>query len=160
MIKGVKVKNNLIVLSILIVFASLFAWIVMAVAGESVKIQTPASDTNYTSLTAVLFNVSFSNGSDITNPQNATFSINVQTPVWCLKDLNWIPSQAGSCSGEGDQIAATPFSRQATFNLSTVTDPDGATKDIVEVDVSVSWEDSSGSHVVTSATNFADWRQR
>ena len=90
----------------------------------------------------------------------ATFSINVQTPVWCLKDLNWIPSQAGSCSGEGDQIAATPFSRQATFNLSTVTDPDGATKDIVEVDVSVSWEDSSGSHVVTSATNFADWRQR
>lgn len=90
----------------------------------------------------------------------ATFSTNVQTPVWCLKDLNWAPSQAGSCSGEGDQIAATPFSRQATFNLSIVTDPDGATKDIVEVDVSVSWEDSGGSHVVTSATNFADWRQR
>lgn len=89
-----------------------------------------------------------------------TFSTNVQTPVWCLRDLSWTPSQAGSCSGEEDQIGGTPFSRQATFSLSTVIDPDGATKDIVEVDVSVSWEDSSGSHVVTSATNFADWRQR
>lgn len=88
------------------------------------------------------------------------FSINVQTPIWCLIDLSWTPSQVGSCSGEEDQIGGTPFSRQATFSLDTVVDAGGVAKDIVKVDVSVSWEDSSGSHVVTSTTNFADWRQR
>lgn len=93
--------------------------------------------------------------SDIT-----TFSTNVQTPVWCLKDLSWTPSQSGSCDGEADQISGTPFSREVTFNLSTVNDSNGAVKDIIEVDVTVSWTDSGGIHQVTSATNLADWRQR
>ena len=76
-------KSNIVVLSVLIVFASLLAWLVMAVAGESARIVSPASGTNYTSLTAVLFNVSFVNGTDITNPQNATFSLNV-SGAWGL----------------------------------------------------------------------------
>lgn len=71
---------------------------------------------------------------------------------WCMPELNW--NKIGVC-GDGDKISGTPFTRQVTF---TVTIQDG--KVTVEADVSVSWEDSQGSHIVKSVTGFTDWRQR
>jgi hypothetical protein len=53
----------------------------------------------------------------------------------------------------------TPFVRQITFTEDNVT-VNGSTKNIVEADVVVSWTDSKGTHEVTSATDFSDWRQR
>ena len=112
MIREGKMKSNIVVLSVLIVFASLLAWLVMAVAGESARIVSPASGTNYTSLTAVLFNVSFVNGTDITNPQNATFSLNV-SGAWGLV--------AGNSSG--CDVGATTSS--CSMNVTNTTIPDG-----------------------------------
>lgn len=89
-----------------------------------------------------------------------TFSTNVQTPTWCFKDLNWSSAQARKCDGETDQIGGTPFSREATFTLSTAQTSEGAIKDVVEVSVRVFWEDSGGVHEVNSVTNLSDWRQR
>ncbi len=68
----------------------------------------------------------------------------------CLNSLSW----NGPCAA-GAVIPNTPFTRQTTF---TTFNPGGKT--IIEVDVSVSWTDSKGSHETRSATNFSDWRQR
>lgn len=62
------------------IFAILFsiiaiAWLVSAVAGDGVKIISPTSGTNHT--TSALFNVSYTNASDITSPLNATFYTNI-----------------------------------------------------------------------------------
>ncbi|HET7098805.1 MAG TPA: hypothetical protein VFI61_01065 [Patescibacteria group bacterium] len=89
----------------------------------------------------------------------ASFSTNVLIPTWCLTGLSWTPSQAGDCDPDNDKIPNTPFIRQATFNITSVSN-NGVLKDVIQADVVVSWQDSGGSHQVTSATNFADWRQR
>ncbi len=89
----------------------------------------------------------------------ATFTTNVLTPTWCLKDLSWTPSQARSCSAQDDLLPNSPFTRQATFSITAV-DDNGVLKDLVEASVVVSWDDSQGSHQVASVTNFSDWRQR
>ncbi len=81
-----------------------------------------------------------------------TFLANTQTPVWCLPDLNWdIP---GTCISE-NAIPGTPFIRQVSFAVSQA-----GGKTVIEANVTVSWQDSQGSHQVASATNFTDWRQR
>jgi Tfp pilus assembly protein PilV len=76
----------------------------------------------------------------------------VVTPIWCLKDLNW--TLPGACVESN--ITGTPFSRQATFTVTT--DVNG--KNFIEADVTVSWSDAKGIHEVTSATDFSDYRQR
>ena len=85
------------------------------------------------------------------------FIANTIVPNWCLKDANltdtsW--SQSSVC-GANDFIPGTIFKRDATFSVGTVSG-----KTIITADVKVSWTDSSGIHIVSSSTQFSDWRQR
>lgn len=72
--------------------------------------------------------------------------------TWCFKDLSW--SQPNVCS-DTDTILGTPFIRQVTFNIDN-----SSPKTLIAVDIKVSWSDSQGTHNITSATSFTDWRQR
>lgn len=83
-----------------------------------------------------------------------TFLVYAQTPSWCLKSLSW-GLQRGCLEDNNDEIAGTPFRRQVDFNITTV-----SLKTVIEVDVTVSWNDSQGLHEVKNVTNFSDWRQR
>jgi hypothetical protein len=80
------------------------------------------------------------------------FVAHVETNIWCLKDLSW--SKPGSC-GETDHIENTIFTRQVSFSVTTVNG-----KNIIESNVTVSWQDSKGVHDVRGSTNLSDWRQR
>lgn len=81
----------------------------------------------------------------------SAFVTHTESDTWCLKDLSW--NNLGSCKNT-DYIANTKFIRQATFRITTVN-----SKNIIESNVKVSWQDSKGSHDVTSSTNLTDWRQ-
>lgn len=84
--------------------------------------------------------------------------------TWCLPSLSWdSESFHRNCSETdvGDRISGTPFVRSATFTpVSATSSPSGNSVTTIEADVTVSWSDSQGMHEVTSATTFADWRQR
>lgn len=80
------------------------------------------------------------------------FTTNTLSPTWCFPSLNW--NYVGACNG-GNPIAGTQFFRQATFTSTLVN-----AKTLIQADVTVSWDDSQGTHSVKSSTNFADWRQR
>jgi hypothetical protein len=87
----------------------------------------------------------------------AIFMTNSQTPSWCLVDANlsdtsW--NRSGTCNSN-DVVAGTTFIRQVNFSTSV-----SGGKTIIMATVFVSWTDSKGTHKVTSATNFSDWRQR
>lgn len=77
MMKRDKIKSKIIFFSGLIIFASIFAWLVMAAAGDNVRIISSASGTNMTSVLNRAFNVSFDNTTDIPNALNATFFFNI-----------------------------------------------------------------------------------
>jgi hypothetical protein len=88
-----------------------------------------------------------------------TFLANASTAPasWCLKDspltdTSW--NQHSACATT-DVIAGTIFIRQVDF---TVTAPAGKT--LVLANVTVTWTDSKGTHKITNATQFTDWRQR
>lgn len=71
--------------------------------------------------------------------------------TWCFPDSSW--THPGICS-DTNFITGTSFIRQATFeNI-------GVATTIIQADVSVSWTDSGGTHVVSSSIELADWRQR
>jgi type II secretory pathway pseudopilin PulG len=73
----------------------------------------------------------------------------------CFNTLAW--SAVGPCDAS-DKISGL-FVRQITFKSINVV-VSGVTKNIIEADITVSWTDSKGLHVVTNATDFSDWRQR
>src|SRR3990167_1737148 len=77
-----KAKKRIV--GMLILFLIGLAFIVYALAGDGVKIISPTSGSNFTALSSTLFNVSFINGTDITEPSNATFYLNISgtwTPI-------------------------------------------------------------------------------
>jgi Tfp pilus assembly protein PilV len=80
------------------------------------------------------------------------FVTHAQAPTWCFSGLNW--NLSGPC-GSSDLISGTPFTRQATFTESVESG-----KNVIQVDVTVSWRDAQGLHEVVSATGLTDWRQR
>ena len=71
--------------------------------------------------------------------------------TYCINSLNF--STSGSCSA-GGVISGTIFSREVTFSFVTT----NVANDTVEVNVVVSWTDSSGTHSVSSSTLFTDWK--
>ena len=106
------IKKRVLFLGIFILIG--LVYLVTALAGDGVIIVSPTSGTNFTTLSAVLFNVSFTNGTDITNPENATFFINL-SGVW---------SQIGSTAiAGGCNVTATTSSCYA--NITNTTIPDG-----------------------------------
>lgn len=98
-----------------------------------------------------------------------TFLANAGSPPasWCLKDVpltdtSW--NQHSAC-GSTDVVSGTIFTRQVDFSTSLIpfpTPPAAPTtsKTVVNATVVVSWNDSKGSHTITNATQFTDWRQR
>lgn len=82
----------------------------------------------------------------------ATFTTNTLSPTWCFPTLSW--NYLGACNG-GNPIPTTQFFREATFTTSLVNG-----KTLIQADVTVSWDDSQGTHKVKSSTNYSDWRQR
>jgi hypothetical protein len=102
-------KSKFIVFLILAI--SLIA-IVLAL-GESTKITSPASGSNYTSISSVLFNVSFINNSDITQPSNASFFLNISG--------TWTKIGNTSSSG-GCQVGQTVSSCAATITNTAISD--------------------------------------
>jgi len=78
------------------------------------------------------------------------------TNYYCLDTTDtttW--NNTGHC-GSSEVIANTSFLRELKFT--TTTTVSGKTQ--IEADVTVSWTDAKGTHTVTNATNFSDWRQR
>lgn len=77
----------------------------------------------------------------------------IQLVPRCFNDLNW-NGYIGGCA-EGDFISNTPFVREITFTQDTTT-----SKTVIQADITISWTDSQGLHVITNSTSFSDWRQR
>lgn len=72
---------------------------------------------------------------------------------YCFQTLAW--TNTGKC-GDEEFISNTIFRRDVTFVVSTIQDD----KKIIEANVTTSWDDSRGTHVATSVTNFNDLRQQ
>ena len=106
-------KEALKFLTISSIVLMVLVFLVLAVAGDEVLIVSPTSGTNFTSITGVIFNVSFVNGSDITNPQNATFYLNISG--------SW--QQIGNTSiSNGCNVGATVSSCSANITNTSITD--------------------------------------
>lgn len=84
-------------------------------------------------------------------PQNGT-------TTYCLPDLTDLTSltPVGTPASCSNPIANTSFTRYVSFKPTT----SPTAKTLIETDVTVFWTDSQGTHEVTSATDFTDWRQR
>lgn len=93
------------------------------------------------------------------NITNFSGKSSVAGTTWCLPDNPLSSSLTASwkiCSGtDTDKITGTQFLRQVKLITTTF-----LTKTQIEADVTVSWTDSKGIHLVTDATNFSDLRQR
>lgn len=125
------------VVAFLIIIISLMA-IVLAL-GESVKITSPTSGSNYTSISSILFNVLFINGTDITQPSNASFFLNI-SGTW---------TKIGNTStSNGCQIGQTNSSCAATITNTSI--PDGV------YSINATIFNSSTSISVTSRENLSN----
>jgi len=106
------VKKRVLFLGILILIG--LVYLVMALPGDGAIIVSPSSGSNFTTLSGVLFNISFNNGTDITDPSNATFFLNI-SGTW---------SRIGSTSASnGCQVNQTISS--CAVNITNSTIPDG-----------------------------------
>jgi hypothetical protein len=103
-------KKIIVLLGLSIV---LLAFITYAL-GEGVRITSPSSNSNFTSLSSTLFNVSFLNGTDITDPLNATFYLNI-SGAWTI--IGSTPA-SGGC-----QVGQTASSCAVSLTNSTI--PEG-----------------------------------
>lgn len=85
---------------------------------------------------------------------NAAFFDTYAIPgrVFCFQNLAWTVS--GACTSN-DTISQTPFIREVSFPVCNSC-PAG----LVEVDVTVTWTDAQGDHVVQNSTSFSDPRQQ
>lgn len=82
-------------------------------------------------------------------------SLNDPAPTtYCFVDLNWDISTA---CGDAQVIQNTPFKREGVFTLTT---DSGTGKTIIQTDISVSWQDGTQLHEVTTSTDFTDPRQK
>ena len=91
------VKKTSILFVILILIG--LTIIVMAASGDEIKIISPSPGSNYTSISGILFNVSYINGTGISNPVNASFFIN-QSGNWVkIGNTSNTGCNSNSCSG-------------------------------------------------------------
>ena len=104
------IKNKIVFLSAIIVFSSILAYLVIAAAGDNVKVITLTSGTNMTSVTNRVFNVSFDNTTDIPNALNATFFFNI-SGTW---------TKVGNTTAAGCNVKAGLSSCAINLNASVV----------------------------------------
>src|SRR3989344_1642073 len=106
-------KNKILIFGVLILLIGLLSFAI-AVIGDGVRIVSPISGSNFSTLASTLFNVSFVNGTDITNPANATFYLNIGG-VWTI---------VGSTAASGGcQVGGSASSCAVSLTNSTI--PDG-----------------------------------
>ena len=129
-----KAKKRIV--GMLILFLIGLAFIVYALAGDGVKIISPTSGSNFTALSSTLFNVSFINGTDITEPSNATFYLNISG--------TWTPIGNTTI---GCDVGATASSCAVALTNSTI--PDGA------YSLNATIYNSTGSVSVTNVANLS-----
>lgn len=67
--------------------------------------------------------------------------------AWCFKDLSW--SKYPSC-GTSDYVTGTKFKRLAKFSVSTISG-----KQLIQIDTTVSWQDSKGTHEIKGSTKLS-----
>ena len=82
----------------------------------------------------------------------------IQAVPICFDDLNWnnvLNGNIGNCPDGSSISNNTPFTREIIFNQDQST-----VKTVIVADVTISWTDSQGQHIVTNSTSFSDWRQR
>ncbi len=84
------------------------------------------------------------------------FSSSASAGSWCFPSLSWTSgrSHSGNC-GASDKIQGTIFTRYVIFSYNPLVDPN-----TVSVDVTTSWNDSLGLHVVTTSNIFTNWKSR
>jgi Tfp pilus assembly protein PilV len=87
------------------------------------------------------------------NDWNA-FRTNANRTHWCLVGLSWtsMGTHQGTCGGAGDFISGTKFQRSVDFT--------SVASDTIAFDVSTSWDDANGTHVVTVSNVFTNWKSR
>ena len=104
------VRKGLLKSLIVCIILIIFAWLVMSVNGDGDRVimVSPKSGTNNSG--SIVFNVNFTNATDITDPRNATFYYNV-SGVWTFI-ANTTPS-VGCNSGKNCSV---------TVNTATLTD--------------------------------------
>lgn len=84
------------------------------------------------------------------------FKTKIATSPYCLNTLTWNAGACGSSEFIIDSATGTTiFKRRVDLTTSLIN-----SKNIIEVTVIVSWDDSKGSHEVRSVTNFTDSREQ
>lgn len=76
--------------------------------------------------------------------------------VWCLTSLTW-PSASGVCSGP---VTGTLYTRSVILKSVDAypTTPDGII-DTINAEITVSWNDSKGTHTIKNNASYTDWRK-
>jgi len=114
---------------ILIITIILLAWLVLALPGDSIRIISPINGANATSLQNILFNATYNNISDITDPQSAVFYFNISGI--------WQPIGSAVCNS---------ISCEASITNTTI--PDG----VYGINITIS--NSSSSISITNSSNI------
>ena len=75
--------------------------------------------------------------------------------TWCFPAIAWSGAgvHAGVCAGSNDYISGSIFDRSAVFTYDPIVDPN-----TVRVDVTTTWVDAHGSHVVTTSNILTNWK--
>ena len=119
---GLTGLKSLILLWIFIFVVILFAWLVLTISGEGVRIRSPAAQANFSNSSTMLLNVTFTNASDITiggigninqTTINASFFYN-ESGVWRFL------GNSSTCDITGPEIACW-----GTINLNITNVSDG-----------------------------------
>src|SRR3989344_2399745 len=114
---------------ILIITIILLAWLVLALPGDRIRIISPINGANATSLQNILFNATYNNISDITDPQSAVFYFNISGI--------WQPIGSAVCNS---------ISCEASITNTTI--PDG----VYGINITIS--NSSSSISITNSSNI------
>lgn len=111
-------KKRILFLAILILIG--LAYLVIAATGDGVKILSPASGNGYSSRSGILYNVSYTNITDITNPQNATFFLNISGIWTAVANVNCNSNNSCAAIVVNTTIPDGAYSVNATIrNLTT-----------------------------------------
>ena len=71
----------------------------------------------------------------------------------CMAELNWQTAGIGSCNpvSTTDNVTGTIFDREITLSVNSQ-------QTTVTADVSISWTDGEGGHIVKSSTVYQNWK--
>ena len=108
------IKKRAKTIILIIVAISLLSWLSLAAIGDGIKIVSPINGANVTSIQGILFNATYNNLTDIINPQNATFYLNI-SGTW--------QAIGGTSGANGCTLAEMQGSCSA--NITNTTIPDG-----------------------------------